>query len=161
MQSLIKALSGRWSLAVKLEPNEGGANGAEKRGEEVWKAGAGGAALLEDEWLPIADGDLSLLGLIWWDRQAKAFRGMECNSQSASVCDVKGSLNDISVTWDGKQLIIEEREVSPEGKKMTWRERFADFTSASFTQTGEMGEVDGPLRRVLTIHAKRVDDHAN
>jgi hypothetical protein len=33
---------------------------------------------------------------------------------------------------------------------------FCDFTSNSFTQTGDMGEVGGPLKRVLIIHATRI-----
>jgi len=33
---------------------------------------------------------------------------------------------------------------------------FSDFTPNSFTQTGDMGEAGGPLKRVLIIHATRI-----
>jgi hypothetical protein len=41
----------------------------------------------------------------------------------------------------------------PQGdKKMAWHEVWSDITSASFTQTGELGEVGAPRKRVVTIH---------
>jgi len=39
MQSLTKALAGRWSINLKHEPNERNPNGAASDGEEVWRSG--------------------------------------------------------------------------------------------------------------------------
>jgi hypothetical protein len=39
---------------------------------------------------------------------------------------------------------------------MLWHEEFGDITNNSFTQTGDMGEVGGMLKRVVTIHARKV-----
>jgi hypothetical protein len=42
IQSLIKALAGKWSVNVKFEPSSAMPNGADGTGEEVWCAGPGG-----------------------------------------------------------------------------------------------------------------------
>jgi len=43
LQSLIKALSGRWSLNVKFESNPEMPNGFATSGEETWRPGPGGS----------------------------------------------------------------------------------------------------------------------
>lgn len=157
LQSLIKALSGKWSLAVKSEPGPGMPNGVTLSGEETWRSGAGGFTFIEDERLPTPEGDMFLLGVIWWNNRTKSFQGMECNSQLPYTCDLKGALNDITVTWDGKQFAIEEQETH-NGKKSVWHEVWSDMTATSFTQTGESEAPDGRRTRFFTIHATRVSD---
>jgi hypothetical protein len=44
------------------------------------------------------------------------------------------------------------------GKKMLWHEVWSEFTANSFTQTGDMGEVGSPLKRVVTIQGSKVAD---
>lgn len=80
---------------------------------------------------------------------------MQCNNNDPHVCDVKGSLNDIAITWDGRQLVIEEQEVLPDGRKQTYRETYSEVTPTSFTQTGDVRQPGGTLQRVMTIHANR------
>src|ERR1044071_3477017 len=109
MQSLIKALSGKWSLEVKFEPDKSAANAAAKHGEEVWRAGPGNLTFMQEEHLPIGGEDLVLFGIIWQDSKTKDFHGMECNNHNPHVCDVKGSLTDISIQWDGKAFVINEQ----------------------------------------------------
>ena len=82
---------------------------------------------------------------------------MECNNQLAYTCDLKGALNDITMTWDGKQFTIDELETH-DGKKTMWHEVWSDITSTSFTQTGDIGEPGGPFKRFLTIRATRIVD---
>ena len=60
-----------------------------------------------------------------------------------------------TLKWDGKQLTI-DLQFPQNGKKMQWHEVWSDISSTSFTQTGEMGEVGGPMKRVLTIHGTRI-----
>ncbi len=157
LQSLIQALSGKWSMAVKFEPSPGMPNGATLSGEETWRSGPGGFTLLEEERLPTPAGDVFLMGIIWWDNRAKSFQGMECNSQLPYTCDLKGALNDITLTWDNNQFAIREQETHG-GKKTLWHEVWSDISATSFTQTGESEEPDGSRKRVFTIHAKRVSD---
>lgn len=157
LQSLIKALSGKWSVSVKFEPNSAMPAGADGTGEETWRAGPGGYTLLEEEHVPTPAGEAFLLGIIWWDGKVKSLHGMECNNQLAYTCDLKGALNDITMTWDGKQFTIDELETH-DGKKTMWREVWSDITSTSFTQTGDIGEPGGPFKRFLTIRATRIVD---
>lgn len=160
MQTLVKALSGKWSLKVKFEPNDHMPAGSEGHGEEWWHAGPGGFTLLEEEQLQTPAQNLLLLGVVWWDGKTREFHGMECNDQNPHACDVKASLNDISIHWDGKQFVIEEQETSPTGKKSLWHEVFSDITPTSFLQTGDSAEAGGPMKRLLTIHATRITDQA-
>ncbi|HKT51923.1 MAG TPA: hypothetical protein VJV96_16600 [Candidatus Angelobacter sp.] len=156
MQSLIKALSGKWSLEVKFESDKPAPNAAIQHGEEVWRATHGDLTFLQEERLPIAGEELVLLGVIWWDSKTKDFHGMECNNHSPHVCDVKGSLTDISIQWDGKAFVINEQEPSPSGGRRLWRESILDITPTSFTQTGDTCNLDGSgCKRLLTIHATR------
>ena len=156
MQSLIKALSGKWSLEVKFESDKPAANAATKPGEEVWRAGPGNLTFMQEEHLPIAGGELFLLGIIWWDSKTKDFHGMECNNHNPHVCDVKGSLTDISIQWNDKAFVINEQEPSPSGGRRLWRESIIDITPTSFTQTGDACNLDGSAcKRLFTIHATR------
>jgi len=156
MQSLIKALSGKWSLEVKFESDKPASNSATKHGEEVWRATSGDLTFLQEEHLPIAGEDLVLFGIIWQDSKTKDFHGMECNNHNPHVCDVKGSLTDISIQWDGKAFVINEQEPSPGGGRRLWRESILDITATSFTQTGDACNLDGSAcKRLLTIHATR------
>src|SRR6185437_14030592 len=119
IESLIKALTGEWSLSVKFEPSASAPNGLINTGEETWRPGPGGFTLLEEEHLQMSKADVFLLGIIWWNSLAKNFQGMECQNLLPYTCDVKGSLTDITMTWDGKQFIIDELETH-NNKKTTW-----------------------------------------
>ena len=109
---LTKALKGEWSLSVKFEPSASEPNGLANTGEETWRPGPGGFTLLEEEHLRTPEGDLSLLGIVWWNTANKSFRGMECQNLLPYTCDVKGAQNDITMNWDGKQFVIDEVETS-------------------------------------------------
>jgi hypothetical protein len=51
-------------------------------------------------------------------------------------------------------------EFPQNGKKMIWHEVWSGITAVSFRQTGEMGELGGPLKRAVTIRGnKRGDAH--
>jgi hypothetical protein len=156
LPSLIKALSGRWSLQVKFEPSPEMPKGLTTTGEETWHPAIGGLTFLEEERVSTPAGDLSLLGIMWWDAKAKSLHGMECNNQLPYTCDLKGALNDITMTWDGKQFTIKEWETHG-NKKTLWHEVWSDITPTSYTQTGDVEEPGGPTTRVLTIQARRVE----
>lgn len=156
IQSLTKALAGEWSLSVKFEPSSSAPNGLVNTGKETWRSGPGGFTLLEEEHLRLQEGDLFLLGIVWWNTANKAFHGMECQNLLPYTCDVKGAQNDITMNWDGKQFVIDEMETSKGGKKSMWHEVWSDITPNSFTQTGESGEPSGPRKKVFTIHATRL-----
>jgi len=156
IRSLTKALTGEWSLNVKFEPNASAPNGLANTGEETWRPGPGGFTLLEEEHLRMPEGDLFLLGVLWWNTATKSLHGMECQNLLPYTCDVKGAQNDITMNWDGKEFVIDEMETSKSGKKSVWREVWSDITPNSFTQTGEYGDPGGPRKRLFTIHATKV-----
>ncbi|HEV2399599.1 MAG TPA: hypothetical protein VGS27_21825 [Candidatus Sulfotelmatobacter sp.] len=153
---LTKALDGKWVLSVKFEPSATVPNGLVNSGEETWRPGPGGFTLLEEEHLRTPEGDLSLLGILWWNTANKALHGMECQNLLPYTCDVKGAQNDVTMNWDGKQFVIDEIETSKSGKKSAWHEVWSDITPNSFTQTGEYGDPGGPRKRLFTIHATKV-----
>jgi len=156
IKSLTKALTGEWSLSVKFEPTSSAPSGLVNIGEETWRHGPGGFTLLEEEHLRMPEGDLFLLGIIWWNSETKSLHGMECQNRLPYTCDVKGAQNDITMSWDGKQFVIDEMETSKSGKKSIWHEVWSEITPNSFTQTGEYGDPGGPRKRLFTIHATRV-----
>lgn len=68
-ESLVRALSGSWTLRIQFEPEPGKPRPAETRGTETWRASEDGLVLIEEEHLPTPGADLHLLGLIWQDRK--------------------------------------------------------------------------------------------
>jgi hypothetical protein len=155
LRNLTNSLSGKWSLSVKFEPNPEMPAGFAGIGEETWSAGPGGYTLLEDEHIPTPAGDVYLLGLIWKDGPAQSLRGMECNNQLPFTCDLKGALNDITLSWDGKQLVLSEWETHA-GKKTLWHEVWSEITPTSFVQTGEIQVPGGATTRFFTMKARKV-----
>lgn len=155
MKELTKALSGEWTLNVKLGPTVS-PNGSESTGSESWHAASGGFTLLEEEHVRFGKQDVLMTAIVWWDPQTKSFHGMECQNVLPYVCDVKGSLNDITMNWDGKQLVIDENEVHG-GKKSKWHEVWSDITATSFTQTGDSTPEGGKTERLFTIQATRAE----
>lgn len=159
MQSLAKSFAGEWSLEVHMEPSSEMPGGFTGSGHETWRSGPAGLTLVEEETIAIPGQPMSLLGVLWWDRQANAFHGMECNNFLPYVCDLKGALNDITISWDGKQLVLYEWETHG-AKRSLWRESWTDITATSYTQIGESGDgTPGSFHRVMTIHATRPSTH--
>ena len=156
IMALTKALEGKWALSVTFEPDSSSRNDSIRRGEESWRPGPGGFTLLEEEHLPTPDAELFLLGIIWWNGTTKSFQGMECQNLLPHTCDVKGAQNDITMSWNGKEFVIDEVETSKAGKKSIWHEVWSDITPDSFTQTGEYGTPGGPLKPLFTIHATKI-----
>jgi hypothetical protein len=109
---------------------------------------------LEEEHLRFGKQDVFMTGVMWWDPQTKSFHGMECQNVLPYVCDVKGSLNDITMNWDGKQFVIDEKEVHS-GKKSMWHEVWSEITPTSFMQTGDSTPEGGKAQRLFTIQATR------
>lgn len=155
LKSLIQALSGNWRLKVHIAPMGPTDKAIDGEGEEAWSAGPGNITLIEQEHVPMPGGYADLLGLIWWDSRASHFSGMECNSQLPYTCDVKGSLNDITVSWDGKKFQIDEIETHGD-KHYVWHESWSNITPNSFEQNGDVTLPDGSSQRFMTVKATRV-----
>jgi hypothetical protein len=155
MQSLINAIAGRWSTSIKLEPSVASPNGGVGEGEEIWRPGPGGFTLLEEEHNRMPNGERFLLALQWWDESTNSLHGMLCNGSGPAGCNLESTKSVLK--WDGQRFVI-DMEFSSHDKKMMWHEVFTDFTATSFMQTGDIGEVDGQLKRSITIHATKIGE---
>lgn len=158
IKSLEKALVGRWSTTYEFEPAAMGPNAkGTSSGEEVWRTSPGNFVLMEEERIPTPSGEVYVFAIHWWDRSSKSLRGMLCNNSGPGACNVDSYFNS-TLNWDGKQLTIDMR-FPQKGKKMLWHEVWSDITPTSFTQTGDMGELGGQLKRVVTIHGTKAAAH--
>ena len=156
MQSLEKALGGAWSTTYDFPPGGMAPNGGSGTGEEAWRVGPGGFVLTEEEHVRGPFGEQFLFALQWWDTTTNSLRGMLCNNSGPAACDFNTNSN-ATLDWDGKELTI-NMQFPQDGKKMLWHEVWSGITPTSFTQTGEMGEVGGQLKRAVTIHGAKVAD---
>lgn len=149
LESLTKALSGTWGITIDTEPNERLPKGGKGRGQEIWRPGPGGLSFIED-YQSSGDGEISGIGVFWWDREKARFQVTWCDSTNSSGCSAmkKGA------AWKGDDLIL-EHEWEGAGRHFTMREVFSGIHPNSFTQTLYQGESGKELRRVVTIHANR------
>lgn len=154
MQSLIRGLSGHWSLKLNFEPSKETPQGLEGTGEETWHASPEGLTLTDEEVFTVASQTVIVVGILWRDAKANVMHALDCSNQNASTCDLKGAVDDVVVHWTGSELTIDEKELS-QGKTMTSRVVWSDITADSFTETGYLAPPDGPFQKVMTIHATR------
>lgn len=159
LQSLEKALKGNWSTTYEFAPGGISPTGGTGIGEENWRTGPGGYVLIEEEHVRAPSEEMFLIAFHWWDKTTKSLRGMLCNNSGPAACDFSTYSNS-SLMWDGKQLTI-DLDFPQGGKKMTWHEVWSGITATSFTQTGDIGEVGGPLKRALTVHGTKTAPNAN
>jgi hypothetical protein len=96
------------------------------------------------------------VGFSWWDK-SKGLQGLWCVNTNPQGCDLQSTLGGFSPKWDGKQLVI-HTEFPRDGKTFVWHEVFSDITENSFTQTADIGEKGGELKRWLTIHATKITE---
>lgn len=149
--SLVRAIKGRWSV-VEVRENKGAKTSPP--GEQIWRLGLGGAVLMEEERISSEQGVQYVLALHWWDNETHSLKGMLCNNSGSGACNVDSYYRS-KLSWDGKQLTV--NLIFSQGQKMMlWHEVYRDFTANSFNQTGDIGEVGGPLQRVVNLHATRV-----
>lgn len=156
LHTLIQALSGNWQLKVHLPPMGSTSKAIDGAGEESWTSGPGNITLIEQEHIPMPDGYSYLMGVIWWDSKSTRFGGMECNSQLPFTCDLKGALNDITISWDGSKFQIDEIETHGD-KHYVWHESWTNITPNSFEQDGDVTLPDGSNQRFMTVRATRVE----
>ena len=150
IQRLVKAFSGTWHLAIKIEPNERMPKGGSGQGEEVWRLGPGGLSLIEEYHSTGDEGELSGLGVAWWDKDAQRYQVTWCDSTNRAGC----ILMKHGAKWEGNQVVaMDESETA--AKKSKFKEVFTDITQNSFTQMLYQSELGGDLKKILTITATR------
>jgi Protein of unknown function (DUF1579) len=150
MKRLIKALSGRWSITIRTEPNDRMPGGGLASGEEVWRPGPGGLSLIEEYHSTGDEGEIAGLGLAWWDKKKARFQVIWCDSTNPAGCIAMR----YGANWERDQLVA-VNEWDEAGKKFTFKEVFSGITESSFTQTLYQGEAGSHLKRLVTINATR------
>ncbi|MGH3118270.1 MAG: hypothetical protein ACRDQ2_14395, partial [Gaiellales bacterium] len=159
IQTLTKALAGRWSTHEKYEPTGPTPNGGIGQGDLVWRSGPGGFTLLEEYHSKTPMGELFGFGLVWWD-QVRGLQHMWCINVNPGGCEMFPPPPRPGPKWDGKQLAL-DTEVEIAGKKYAWHEAISDISATSFTQTVDIGEAGGAMKRWLTSTATKVTRSAN
>lgn len=160
LQSVERALAGTWSIEETFAPSKRNADsvqtpeGGQGHGVEVWRSGPGGFTFMEEEHNYTPAGEVYIVGYMWWDSTKQKFGGMECNSQWPQECDPKSSLSLVSLSWDGKRLVVDFRD-EKDPARLAWHEVFSQITPTNFVQTADIGQPDGSLKRWATIHATR------
>jgi hypothetical protein len=161
IRSLEKAFAGRWTIEETFAPGANGADGTASgragHGEEVWRSGPGGFTFMEEAHDFTPNGEVFIVGYIWWDGRQRKLAGIECNSQWSQGCDAESSLSRVSLSWDGKEFVIDFRS-KEDPRRIVWHEVFSQITPTSFVQTGDVGQPDGTFKRLVTIRARRADD---
>jgi hypothetical protein len=154
LQSLTRALAGKWNASEKYEAAGPTPTGGAGQGETVWRSGPGGFTLLEEYHSNTPVGELFGFGLIWWD-QTKSLQHMWCININPTGCEMFPPPPRSGPKWDGKQLVI-DTEVEIAGKKFVWHEAISDISATSFVQTVDVGESSSELKRWLTSHVTKV-----
>jgi hypothetical protein len=126
IQKLASAFLGRWSVTEKIEPSQTMPNGGDGRGEEVYRLGPGEHSFIEEVHLNEPTGEISGVGVAWWDEKAKGYRAVWCESENPGGCIVMARL----AKWEGDQFVLGD-EFERNGKKCIFKEVFSEITPTS------------------------------
>ena len=154
MQRLFNTFLGTWRITEKIEPSEAMPNGGAAEGTEVYRAGPGGVSIIEEIHLKESTGEISGLGIGWWDEKAHGYKALWCDSQNLNGCILMAHF----AKWEGDQFVLRD-EFEKNGKKFNFKEVFSEITPASFTQTLYQGEAGKELRKLATIYATKSGAH--
>jgi hypothetical protein len=150
MQKPFSAFLGTWQVKEKIESSETMPTGGIGEGEEIYRAGPGNASLIEEIHLKEPTGEISGLGVGWWDEKGPGYKAVWCDSENPRGCILMAHL----AKWEGDQFVLRD-EFEKDGKKFNFKEVFSEITPSSFTQTLYQGEAGKELTPLLTIHATR------
>ena len=106
--------------------------------------------MIEDYHSTGDEGEISGLGVVWWDNDAQKYQVL-CDNGSPDGCAVIKH----GAEWEGSQLVAVD-EWLKDGKKITLKEVFSDFTPTSFKQTIYQGQSSGELKKFISILATKV-----
>lgn len=155
LQSLARSLAGEWTLKVHFEPAQEAPNGFDGAGEETWRATVGGLTVIEEESFSAGPVKMTIVGLFWQDPKTRELRALDCNNQNPKVCGLQDAIDGVEVHWNGKELMVEEKELGSNGEQMISRIVWSNITSASFIETGYIGPPGGPFKKGMTLEARR------
>jgi hypothetical protein len=154
MQRLFNAFLGAWRVIEKIEPSEALPGGGAGEGTEVYRAGPGGGSIIEELHLKQSTGEISGLGIGWWDQKGEGYKALWCDSENPAGCSLMAHL----AKWEGDRFVLRD-EFEKNGKKFEFKEVFSEIAPTSFTQTLYQGEAGKELTKLATIHATKSGAH--
>lgn len=153
MESVEKALGGKWNVTGNFEKSGEMPNGGPITGWQDWHIGPGGFTFSQEEDLHTPLGEIFGVGMMWWDKTKQSYGGLRCLNVDPRGCDV-AAIPRVSIKWNGKELTVDFLSAK-DPSKLSWHEVFSDITPQGFTQVGYSGDAEGRLTKTLTIHAAR------
>lgn len=148
---LIKTFTGTWTTAEKHEPSEWVPQGATGTGRAVFHPGPGGLSLIEDYRSQGAMGRFQGHGVLWWDDQAKVYKGIWCDNGTPKGCDTGGESK-----WEGDQ-IVGQMTMEMMGKKYSMKMLYSNITPTSFTFGMDSSVDGGPMKHTMTIEYTKAE----
>jgi hypothetical protein len=149
MIRLADNLAGRWAVSGKQEPSPDAPEGDTGSGKEYIHRGPGAQSLISDLRMTFAKaGSFTGHGVLYWDADAKAYKGFWCESVSP-VCEQAGLGR-----WNGNNLVF-EGEINMDGQRVQTRQTYSAITHDSFTWTAEMKTPEG-MKPLLSFEYKRI-----
>ena len=153
MKKLAAAMEGTWKATVHMEASAWSPKAMVSNGSMVAKMGPGGLSLVQDFRSKGEMGPYAGLGVLWYDSQASAYKGLWCDTMSPDGCGDGGTGN-----WDGDKIVV-TLDTMQSGKKSHLVTTYS-FGPGTMTEEFQNSEDGGPLKRIMLIEYKRVSGTA-
>jgi hypothetical protein len=150
IEKLLRSFEGTWSIKEEFAPDAGSPSLATGQGRIVWREGPGAFSVIEEYRSKRGSAEVTGLGVFWWDEAAQGYRTIWCDSTNPGGCI---SFKNVA-RWEGPQLVLVEN-YDLNGRKVVFKEVFADITPAAFTQTLYGGEAGKELKVDQIIRATK------
>jgi hypothetical protein len=152
---LAAVFEGRWSIQITLPGNAKHEEGKDGRGIERFYRGPGKHSFVERYHSTGTEGEISGLGIYWWDDSGKAYQILWCDNGTAGGCTPMNG----GGKWEGNDLVLRQH-FEQNGKQAELKEVFSGFAQNSFTQTLFKREDGGEWKVAVMIKATRVKESA-
>lgn len=149
MQRLTRMFTGMWSTTETHEPSPWTPSGSTGQGREIIRSGPGGLHLLASYRSRNSMGMYEGHGVMSWDPKLNAYK-----SYWFDVMTPGGAVE--TCVFEGEALVCKGEMEVPGAGTMQSMGRFTDLTANSFTFTMFMAPKGAEMKKVMTIHYKRI-----
>ena len=147
---LAEKLEGTWAIEITTSQNEKRPSN-DGKGQESFEQGPGHGSFVEKYHSTGTEGEISGLGIYWWNEATKTYRILWCDNQKAQGCTPMSG----GGKWEGATLVL-RNTYSANGKKMELKEVFSEFTGTSYVQRLYTRPEGGEWKLITTIRATRL-----
>jgi len=150
IERLVKTFGGEWKVVETFERSDYFPNGGARKGTARVSLGTGGTTLIENYHSDGSAGRLDFLAIIWWDKDAKAYRVFTCANDIKHACELRGTAH-----WEGETFVNDYEEVVA-GKQTKFQDSFSQITPTSFTLIAAIAATRGPAKPlIITKYTRR------